>query len=56
MMGKVWAGLCALQLLRQQQPSPPRLEIMEELGGRDDAAEDRDEGAQEHWVKSTACY
>lgn len=28
MRGKTWAGLCALQLQRQQQPSPPRLEII----------------------------
>lgn len=44
MPGKTWAGLCALQLQRQQQPSPPRLEIIQELGKRDEAAEDTREG------------
>lgn len=43
MLGKAWAGLCALHLGRQLQPSPPRLEIIQEGRGRkEEAAEDRE--------------
>lgn len=47
MLGKAWAGLCALQLGRHQRPSPPRLEIIQEgIGRKEEAAEDRDRGSQ----------
>lgn len=55
MLGKAWAGLCALQLRKQRQPSPPRLEIIWELGRKEETAEDRDGGTQVYSVKSTPC-
>lgn len=43
MLGKAWAGLCALQLGRQLQPSAPRLEsIQEGTGRKEETAENRE--------------
>lgn len=55
-LGKAWAGLCALQLGRQVQPSPPRLELIQEGRGRkEETAEDRErltgiEGEINFWL------